>query len=182
MNYEIKVPDKGGRKQVFHINHLRKWQERTCEVDAVIEDEDAIEEYRWSNKHQTQFGQQLSQDQKKSCSAMHKIRTIDKPPVRKKPYKIPHAYREKVLEELKGMERDGIIEKSESAWASPLVVVTKKDGGIRLCVDYRKLNQVTKFDTYPMPRAEELLDEIGNAQFITTIDLAKLRILAGASE
>ena len=71
------------------------------------------------------------------------------------------------------MERDGIIEKSESEWASTLVVVTKKDGRIRLCVDYRKLNQVTKFDAYPMPRVEELLDEIGNAQFITTLDLAK---------
>ena len=81
--------------------------------------------------------------------------------------------REKVLEELEGMERDGIIEKSESEWTSPLVVVTKKDGGIRLCVDYRKLNQVTKFDAYPMPRVEELLDEIGNAQFISTLDLAK---------
>ena len=71
------------------------------------------------------------------------------------------------------MERDGIIEKSESEWASPLVVVTKKDGGIRLCVGYRKLNQVTKFDAYPMPRVEELSDEISNAQFIITLDLAK---------
>ena len=53
------------------------------------------------------------------------------------------------------------------------MVVTKKDGGIRLCVDYRKLNQVTKFDAYPMPRVEELLDQIGDAQFITTLDLAK---------
>ena len=109
----------------------------------------------------------------KTNKATHKIRTIGNPPIRKKPYRIPHAYREKVLDELEGMERDGIIEKLESEWASPLVVVTKKDGGIRLCVDYRKLNQVTKFDAYSMPRVEELLDEIGNAQFITTLDLAK---------
>ena len=109
----------------------------------------------------------------KTNKAMHKIRTIGNTPVRKKPYRIPHAYREKVLEELEGMEKDGIIEKSESEWASPLVVLTKKDGGIRLCVDYRKLNQVIKFDAYPTPRLEKLLDEIGNAQFITTLDLAK---------
>ena len=190
VNYDIQMPDKGGRKQVFHINHLRKWQERTFEVNAVIENEDAIEDYRLSNKHQPHFGQQLSQDQKKEVvqslsrfpqvdtpgktnKAMHKIRTMGNPPVRQKPYRIPHAYREKVLEELEGMERDGIIEKSESEWASPLVVVTKKDGGIRLCVDYRKLNQVTKFDAYLMPRVDELLDKIGNAQFITTLDLAK---------
>uniref|UniRef100_A0A1X7SFW8 Reverse transcriptase domain-containing protein n=1 Tax=Amphimedon queenslandica TaxID=400682 RepID=A0A1X7SFW8_AMPQE len=77
------------------------------------------------------------------------------------------------MKELEEMERDGIIEKSSSEWASPLVIVKKKDGGIRLCVDYRQLNQVTKFDAYPMPRVEELLDTIGDAEFITTLDLAK---------
>ena len=71
------------------------------------------------------------------------------------------------------MEWDGVIEKFENNWASPLVIVTEKHGGIRLCVDYRKLNQVIKFDTYPMPRVEEWLDQVGNARFITTLDLAK---------
>ena len=46
VNYEIRMPHKGGHKQVFHINHLRKWQELTCGVNEVIEDEDGIEEYR----------------------------------------------------------------------------------------------------------------------------------------
>ena len=74
------------------------------------------------------------------------------------------------------MERDKIIEKSKSEWASPLVIVTKKDGRVRLFVDYKiKVNQVTKFDTYPtcMPGVKELLDQNGNAQFITTLNLAK---------
>ena len=71
------------------------------------------------------------------------------------------------------MEKNCVIEKSESEWASPIVIVRKKDGGVWLCVDYRKLNHVTKFDAYPMPRIEELLDEFGNAKYITTIDLAK---------
>ena len=53
------------------------------------------------------------------------------------------------------------------------MIVTKKDGGARLCVDYRKLNQITKFDAYPIPRIEELLDRIGDAHFITILDLAK---------
>ena len=94
-------------------------------------------------------------------------------PIRQKPYRIPQAYKEKVFEELEDMEKNGIIEKSESEWVSPLVIVTKKDGGVRLCVDYGQLNQITKFDAYPMPRIEELLDNIGSARFITTLDLAK---------
>ena len=186
VNYEIQMPDKGGRKQVFHINHLRKWLEPACAVNAVIEDGDGIEEYRWNNRQQPQFGQHLSMDQKREIGqllsqfprvtsdtpgrtnkATHKIRTMGSPPVRQRPYRIPHAFQEKVLEELEDMERVGIIEKSESEWASPLVIVTKKEGGVRLCVDSRKLNQVTKFDAYSMPRVEELLDQIGNAQLIT---------------
>ena len=53
------------------------------------------------------------------------------------------------------------------------MIVTKKDGGVRPCVDYRKLNQITKFDAYPMPRIQELLDRICDARFITLLDLAK---------
>ena len=49
------------------------------------------------------------------------------------------------------------------------MIVIKKDGGGHLCVDYCQLNQVTKFDAYPMPRIEEQLDRIGNAEFITTL-------------
>ena len=52
-------------------------------------------------------------------------------------------------------------------------MVKKKDGSNRICVDYRKLNAVTKFDAYPMPRIDEMLDAIGNAKYISTLDLAK---------
>ena len=103
----------------------------------------------------------------------HPIRTTDSAPVRQKPYRLPQAYRDQVREELDEMERSGIIEKSNSKWAAPLVIVKKKDGGLRLCVDYRQLNKISKFDAYPMLRIEELLDKIGSARFITTSDLAK---------
>lgn len=189
VNYEIKMPDKGGRRQVVHINHLRKWKEKTCEVNIVIEE--GIEDYQWTGNYPLQVGQQLSEEQKhqiellskyhqvtreapgRTGTTTHKIRTTDSNPIRQKPYRIPQAYQKEVMEELEDMEKTGIIEKSESEWASPLVIVKKKYGGIRLCVDYRKLNQVTKFDAYPMPRIEELLDRIGNTHFITTLDLAK---------
>ena len=76
-------------------------------------------------------------------------------------------------QELRDMEEVGIIEPSSSAWASPLLPVKKKDRTIRLCINYRKLNSVSKRDAYPMPRIDDLIDDIGGAKFTTTLDLAK---------
>ena len=67
----------------------------------------------------------------------------------------------------------GIISESDSPYAIPLVVVKKKDGTLRLCVDYRTLNEVTEFDAYPMPNIEEIIDRLGGAKYLTTIDLTK---------
>ena len=53
------------------------------------------------------------------------------------------------------MEKTGIAKESENEWTSPMVIVTKKDGGIHICVDFRKLNQLTKFDAYPMLRIDD---------------------------
>ena len=66
----------------------------------------------------------------------------------------------------------GIIEESTSEWASPIVLVRKKDKSLRICVDYRKLNAVSQMEPYPMPRIEELLDRLGKASYLTTLDLA----------
>ncbi len=65
----------------------------------------------------------------------------------------------------------GVVRRSNSPWASPIVLVEKKDGGVRFCVDYRKLNKVTKFDAYR--RIEEVFESIGPAKVISTLDLAK---------
>ena len=66
-----------------------------------------------------------------------------------------------------------VIRPSCSPWASPIVLVEKKDGTVRFCVDYRKVNSVTKLDAYPMPRIEEVLESIDSAKVISTLDLAK---------
>ena len=57
--------------------------------------------------------------------------------------------------------------------ASPIVIIKKKDDTIRLCVDYRRLNDMTQVDAYPMPRIDDILDQVGQARYITTLDLAK---------
>ena len=103
----------------------------------------------------------------------HKIHTENQRAIRQKPYRIPPALKEDVVKELNEPLENGIIEKSNSEWASPIVIVKKKDGSNRIYVDYRKLNAQTKFDAYPMPRIDEMLDAVGKSQYITTLDLAK---------
>ena len=70
------------------------------------------------------------------------------------------------------MEANGIVRRSFSPWASSVVIVGKKDGDKRLCIDYRKLNAVTKIDAYPLPRIDDLLDSLGGSQWFTMLDLA----------
>ncbi len=71
------------------------------------------------------------------------------------------------------MLRLGVIEPSRSPWSSPIVMVPKPDGTLRFCNDFRRLNEVSEFDSYPMPRVDELLDRLGRARFISTLDLTK---------
>ncbi len=69
------------------------------------------------------------------------------------------------------MQDEGIIEPSSSEWVAPIVPVKNKDGSLRLCVDNRRLNRISLTDAYPMPKINDLIDELGKASFITTLDL-----------
>ena len=64
-----------------------------------------------------------------------------------------------------------MIQPSHSPWASPIVMVRKKDGSHLFCVDYRQLNSLTKLDTYLLPRVDDLLDQLGDSRFFNTLDL-----------
>jgi len=64
-----------------------------------------------------------------------------------------------------------VIEESYSPWIFPAVLVKKKDGSIRFCVDFRKLNAVTEKDSYPLPRIDDLLDRLSGNSWFTTLDL-----------
>ena len=70
------------------------------------------------------------------------------------------------------MEKDKIIEKSTSPWSSPVVIVGKKDGSKRFCVDYRKINAITITDAHPLPRIDELLEQFRTAKWFSSMDLA----------
>ena len=101
----------------------------------------------------------------------HEIPLTDPTPFRI-PYRriVPGEFQE-VRKHIEELERTKVIKPSQSPFASPVVIVRKKDGSIRLCVDYRKLNSRTVRDAYPLPRIEEALDVLGNAKYFTCLDL-----------
>ena len=90
-----------------------------------------------------------------------------------RPYRVPEARQAAIRADTEKMLTAGVIEESHSEWSSPIVMVSKPDGSLRFCNDFRKVNEISKFDAYPMPRVDELLEKIGNARYITTLDLTK---------
>jgi transposase InsO family protein len=91
-------------------------------------------------------------------------------PVHCQPYRAGPRAREAESKEVERMLKAGVIEPAASEWASPVVLVPKSDGSMRFCVDYRKLNAITVRDTYPLPRMDECIDSLGEAQMFTTLD------------
>ena len=101
----------------------------------------------------------------------HKINTGNAPPIKQPPRRIPLAKMAEVEKEINDMLDKNVIETSNSPWSSPIVLVKKKDGSIRFCIDYRKLNHVTIKDSYPIPRIDTTLDALSGSKWFSTIDL-----------
>ena len=102
----------------------------------------------------------------------HKIDTGDSPPLRQPPRHVPFALRGKVDSLVEDMLEQGVITPSSSPWASPIFLVAKKDGSTRFCVDYRRLNTVTKLDVHPLPRIDDSLDLLAGTRYFSSLDLA----------
>src|SRR6266511_3281438 len=102
----------------------------------------------------------------------HKIDTGEHEPIAGKPYKTNDEKKKIIREEIEKMEKSGIIRRSYSPWASPVVIIDKKDGSKRFCIDFRKVNDITKTDAHPLPRIDDLLEQFRTARYFSSMDLA----------
>ena len=197
------MSDKKKRKRIFHVNMLRAWHTPQVTQSLWAGNEEEVEDDTegddlvvWNSdaeaSKQLMINEQLEDSQKIELLALlkefddvlqntpgktnlveYRIHTDSAPPLRLPAYRLPYAYRDRVKKELDDMLKLGIIEPSASEWASPMVVVAKKDRALRICVDFRRLNAISKYDAYPMQRIDELVDKLGKARFVTTVDLTK---------
>ena len=86
------------------------------------------------------------------------------------PYRAGPEKREELKKQIDYQLAAGVIEPAQSEWASPVLLVPKKDGTMRFCVDFRRLNSITIPDTYPLPRMDDCIDSLAGAKVFSTLD------------
>ena len=101
----------------------------------------------------------------------HQIDTGNSPPIKQRACRMPPIHHQEAQQLLQDMLSNDIIQPSSSPWASPVVLVKKKDGSLRFCIDYRKVNAVTRKDAYPFPRVDDALDALACCKWFATLDL-----------
>ena len=104
--------------------------------------------------------------------ATHEVDTGSHPPICQKPYRVEFKNRHVIEEEVEKMLSIDLIEPARSPWSSPVVLIPKKDGSVRFCIDFRKLNAVTVRDTFPLPRIDDIIPLLGKKKFFVGLDLA----------
>ena len=101
----------------------------------------------------------------------HTIDTGTTKPIKQAPRRTPLAFQGRDREALEKMLERGTIRESTSPWASPVVLVPKKDNSVRVCIDYRKINENTKKDAFPLPKINDCLDAVSGSAYFSTLDL-----------
>nr|KAG5685189.1 hypothetical protein BaRGS_019900 [Batillaria attramentaria] len=106
-----------------------------------------------------------------SSKVRHRIDLHDEEPFKQRHRRIPPAMLDEVRSHLQQLLASGIIRPSHSPWASNVVLARKKDGSLRMCIDFRQLNNRTVKDSYALPRVEEILDCLAGSQYFTVLDM-----------
>ena len=114
---------------------------------------------------------------------LFKINTGDSAPIRCMPRSVPHHKKVEIDRQLDDMLQKNLIKPSNSEWSSPILMVKKKDGTLRFCIDYRRLNDITKHDSFPLPNINDCLASLGEGcGFFSSLDLASGYWQMGADE
>ena len=176
--------DLGGKKKCVDGGN----GEQVASVNAVGGDEHAESEVKWDLSHlepdQQEMLEQVLVDAKEVFSKddadigdipdfKMQINLVDQVPVTEAYRRIPpHLYAE-VKNYIDDLLANGWIKQSFSSYSSPIVCVRKKDGTMRMCIDYRKLNEKTVPDAQPIPRIQDILDSLGGQKWFSTLDMSK---------
>lgn len=183
INYENTDPQKKSKQSVemdndpFDLVELPKYVDLS---NYIIRDSHMNDEEKRAIKTVLERNREILYVESEKLTFTHKIRhnirTTDNIPVHSKSYKYPYVYEREVQEQVKKMLTDGIIKESISPYTSPVWVVPKKSDAsgrkkFRLVIDYRKLNEKTINDKYPIPEITDILDKLGRAKYFSTIDL-----------
>ena len=187
VNYKVQQVGRRKEHQIYHVNILKKWHPpipvvlpalltnvSPPAIPAVPMGEDLSPEQTQDMRELlTRNRDRFSELPGRTNVIYHDIFTTPGKVVRQRPYRIPQARRHAIREEVGNMLKLKVIEESNSPWSSPIVIVPKPDGSLRFCNDFRKLNEISTFDAYPMPRVDELIERLGPARFVSTLDLTK---------
>ena len=102
----------------------------------------------------------------------HELHTTEALPIKQKPFRLLKQHMKQARNQLEEIIEDGIVEKSTSPCCSPVVLAKKKDGTLRFCTDFRKLNAITITDAYPLPRVDDALDKLSGSIWFSSFDLS----------
>ena len=199
VDYLIATPDKRKSERVCHVNMLKHYVQRNFLVTANVSISEhsnsapadvSTDQSKLENKFKldqltteqrselqnvlSEFADTFSNNPGKTTLTKHEIHLEpDTRPIRLHPYRVSSSKSDAMKKEIDEMLKLGVIEPSSSHWSTPVVLIPKPDNTLRFCVDYRRLNEATVPDAFPMPRIDDLIDRVGKAKFLTKIDLSK---------
>ena len=201
VNYAVDMPDRKKKQLLCHVNMLKPYYSRLHKpvlmTNVQTEESSDFEPVVWSDTNSEVIDKledkisHLNNNQKELKEIMisfpfvfrdspgrtnllcHDVDVGDSEPIKQHPYRLNPIKSQIVKDQVDFLLQHVLVKPSHSPWSSPVVLVPKPGNEFRLCFDYRKVNQVTRTDTYPLPRVEDCIDKIGNAKFLTKIDLMK---------
>ena len=169
VTYEVKGEKRFLRLPEYKVNSIKVEEDNRFKLDH-LEEGVAKEIEAVLKKYAHLFVDDLSGLHNCTTVVQHEIHTTGGP-IFEKMRRIPNALKAAVKGRIDDLLRNGIIKESCSPYAMPLVIVPKKDGGIRMCVDYRRLNAVTTRDRFPLPRVDDTIDALHGSVFFSIFDL-----------